>query len=235
MAKIKELGWIEGSNILQTKQLSSGKTKFQRADGKTLPITDGATFKNWVTKETSSNVLGSNLNYDVVTGAYSKEFPGLSFWGGRDNVSVANSSMPFVQSNNSSWTTAGSDLLIGSSVRDSFTFTGVSGYDFLDGGAGLDVMNVKSTSKDFYKSYDVQKVATILNKDGLISRDTKTNQTQFIKITDKTSGQYTLLANIEQVWFEGDKTLMCTGIGNNTPFFANGGYIANESPARFGI
>lgn len=234
MAKITKLGWHEGTNIIKTERKSAGKTYFQRADGKTLDaVNSDADFKNWIGKDSSSNILGKSFNYDIITGSRSREFPGASFYGGWDKVAVANPSMAFGSHTmiNSkapappNFTTSGSDLLIGSDKKDFFRFTGVSGYDLLDGGASIDRLIVDSSFANFYKKYDVEKISTILNKDGLNARDINMKTTQLIKITDIATKHYTLLGNIEEVQFT--DALMQTGVGmsikSSLPFIAASG------------
>ena len=249
MAKITKLGWHEGTNIIKTERQSAGKTLFQRADGNILDaVNSGATFKNWISKDSSSTILGGSFTYDIITGTRSREFPGASFYGGWDKVAVANPSMALgshtLPSNNQTmgkkiavgqappnYTTSGSDLLIGSVNNDVFQFTGVSGYDLLDGGAGIDKMIVNSSSADFYKKYDVEKISTILNNDGLMARDINLKTTQLIKITDIATKQYTLLGNIEAVKFNDITTQ--TGVGKNGAYATS--FIAASGPSYNGI
>lgn len=244
MAKITKLGWHEGTNIIKTERKSAGNTLFQRADGKILDaVNSDATFKNWILKDSSSTILGGSFTYDIITGTKSREFPGASFYGGWDKVAVANPSMALglntainAKEHNgkalANHTTSGSDLLIGSVKNDLFVFNGVSGYDLLDGGAGIDRLVVNSTSADFYKKYDVEKISTILNKNGLMSRDTNLKTTQLIKITDIATKQYTLLGNIEEVKFT--DTFMQTGVGKNVQY-PNVPFIAASGPSYNGI
>ena len=243
MAKITKLGWHEGTNIIKTERKSAGNTLFQRADGEILPVNSGATFKNWILKDSSSTILGGSFTYDIITGAKSREFPGASFYGGWDKVAVANPSMALGLNTAKAkkeaagilppnHTTSGSDLLIGSVNNDLFVFNGVSGYDLLDGGAGIDRMIVNQSSADFYKKYNVEKISTILNKDGLVARDTNLKTTQLIKITDIATKQYTLLGNIEEVKFT--DTFMQTGVGKNVQYPLVP-FIAASGPSYNGI
>lgn len=213
MAKINKLGWIEFGDIISTTKKGTSPTSFERADGRNLTsnITSSGTFRNWVSRDSSSTILGTGFTYDVITGAHAREFPGASYFGGRDKVGFANASMAF-RGNQASTTTSGSDLLIGNRLADTFIFTGVSGYDFLDGGAGIDRMIVRGTSSNFYNTYDVQRVSTLINAGGKFAPSGK--RTDFIQIKDKSSGEYTLLANIEQIHFMGDNRLMKTWVGN---------------------
>lgn len=235
MARINTLGWIEFSDIIKTVKKSADPTSFYRSDGRDVTdITHQQGFRaavsGWIT---SSYVIGSGFNYDVVTGRYARDFTGSSYWGGRDRVAFANNDY---RAGVGFYTTSGSDLLLGGSGNDGgFVFNGVQGFDLIDGSTGDDTVNVTLSYKDFYTRYDIQRVGTLLNSEGRYALAGK--RTDFIKITDRESGEYTLLVNIERLRFSIENIVLSTGI----PDFNGGallgvagtsGYVAYGDPTR---
>ena len=115
-------------------------------------------------------------------------------------------------------------------------FNGVQGFDLIDGSTGDDTVNVTLSYKDFYTRYDIQRVGTHLNSEGRYSIVGK--RTDSIKITDRESGEYTLLVNIERVRFSIENIVLSTGIpdfnGGALQGIAGLGFVAygDRDPTR---